>query len=183
VRPEGLTQCKIPIEPATFRLVAQWLNQLRHQVPPSPSSNDTNIKKINLCSTVFSLLTSRTADRRTLTYTTHTHTEVLSQNTSCAAFAQNIQSKDIHTDDMIKRKVQDRPTPRLPLVLTSIHLAILFTLLLMYNHVIPFVIATSRKEVPGMVAMTAIETSHILPKAVFSYSLCCLHQLPQSSCS
>jgi hypothetical protein len=39
VRPEGLCQSKIPMkpsvmEPATFRLLKQCLNQLRYHVPP-----------------------------------------------------------------------------------------------------------------------------------------------------
>ena len=44
MRPEGLCPM-IPsrIEPATFRLVAQCLNQLRHRVPPDGQCTTKNI--------------------------------------------------------------------------------------------------------------------------------------------
>jgi hypothetical protein len=48
VRLEGSRQRKIPktpsgIEPATFRLAEQYLNQLQHRVPPSISAQNIKI--------------------------------------------------------------------------------------------------------------------------------------------
>ena len=47
VRPEGLCQWKVPVTPsgtvpATLRIVAQCLNQLRHRLPPFPISRYNN---------------------------------------------------------------------------------------------------------------------------------------------
>jgi hypothetical protein len=57
----GLGQLKNPItsgiEPATFQLVAQWLNQLRYHVPPIVDLNDMYILPHNkLFYTRFELL-------------------------------------------------------------------------------------------------------------------------------
>jgi len=45
VLPEGLCKQEIPIEPATFRLVAQCLNKLRHRMPLVLSDTSNKLAK------------------------------------------------------------------------------------------------------------------------------------------
>jgi len=53
MRPEGLCRRKIPmtpsrIETATFQVVAKWVNQLRHRVPPTATYTGLKIK-VKIC--------------------------------------------------------------------------------------------------------------------------------------
>jgi len=73
VQPEGLCQCKISvtplvIEPATFRLVAQYLKQLHHSVPPIAdvgSGINYNLCAECLCATFVMTLLARLVGGRT----------------------------------------------------------------------------------------------------------------------
>jgi len=94
VRPKGLCQGKIPmippgIEPATFRFIAQCLNQLRHRVPPKRDCQWDKLHETHAYTRTFvwnSCTKFHKIQTNPLVADTHSHTVVVPQTDDRSAF-------------------------------------------------------------------------------------------------
>ena len=80
VRPKGLCKWKIPIQPATFQLVAQCLNHLHHHVLPIAKQNISNQHHRQMCNSSIQEARYKTRSYCTLHSHNIRHPEVNSPN-------------------------------------------------------------------------------------------------------